>query len=702
MAALIPRKSKGEDSTLSTATDTTTSQNQVIPQLQQQRLRRLNYDRLGVNYRAAVISLIGFTRQTLHIMSFAWDSHKLDPIHPSKQRFIKVISDAFVIAAKRITWASITGSLEVLETLFTIGKVHPAVRGNTAIQSAAFFGQTHIVKALLDTNLIDPSANGNFALNYAASNNHAGVVKLLLESKLLSLTSSDTQYPMIIAAGQGHLEIVKTLLESGKVDSGVWARAALVEAASNDQVEVVRYLLQSGNLPVNWDAECYIESVEGASRNGYLDVVRMLVEPDAEEIGHVGDKSSGKGKGKAVALSSSRDHLPKNVRGVDPNLALSPACEAGQMKVVKYCVSLEAVDPGSNQNNALRMAVLKSPLSPRSRKPGSLSSSLSTSLAQSRSQSPSPSPSQTPLASISTSTSTTASASSFLGPTIPSLTVAPYFLNAPNFDMQSDLSRDYEIPLTHSVHDPVSSQAAVVIAAAMGNMAMVRILLEFRKTSRSLPTHVLESALIAACKVGHAGMVRYFLKLLGFLPHDDGIAGTSIFPHVSTSGASLSAGPTASAIPNIQVVPPPHPVLMTALREAAGLGHTRVVKALLETSLVDPSRGWCEPLRRALLRGHFGVVKVLRDSIRAKAMASEEGRQGLNEEVEGLDLDFAEVDEDDDKVLEEWEEDDRIEGVLIDESNLEFDVNGFLSDTDSDIDSEEHDDEVNGSEEGEL
>jgi outer membrane protein assembly factor BamB len=119
---------------------------------------------------------------------------------------------------------------------------------NEDLWTAAKKGDATAVKALLDkgADVNAKTAYGVTALGFAADKGHLEVVKLLLEHEA-DVNVKDTFYqatPLTWALSRNHAAIVKALLEAG-ADA---ADAALRTAAATGSLEVVRAILETGKV----------------------------------------------------------------------------------------------------------------------------------------------------------------------------------------------------------------------------------------------------------------------------------------------------------------------------------------------------------------------------------------------------------------------------------------------------------------------
>lgn len=143
--------------------------------------------------------------------------------------------------------------------------------------AAASKGDADAVKALLDRGA-DVNARNSYgatALTYAADKGHVAVVKLLLKNKA-DLNVKDTFYkaaPLTWAVQRNHVEIVKALVEAGAAG----ADDALQGAAAQGRVEIVRAILDTGKLP-----EAALTRVLAATPARHTMVVKLLKKAGAK------------------------------------------------------------------------------------------------------------------------------------------------------------------------------------------------------------------------------------------------------------------------------------------------------------------------------------------------------------------------------------------------------------------------------------
>ncbi|KAI8842061.1 ankyrin repeat-containing domain protein [Chytridium lagenaria] len=177
------------------------------------------------------------------------------------------------------------GRFGVLKLLLERG-AKPGARSNHAIMVACRNGWENIVKLLLDwkpiirhggvvdsEDEVDPGIGNNFPLRIAASEGHIGVVRLLLRDMRVN-PSADRSYALRKASENGFDEVVEVLVRDPRVDPAADDSAALRGAAEMGHVGVIRHLIGTGKVDIkarNWEA------IRVAIEKGHVEVVRELV-----------------------------------------------------------------------------------------------------------------------------------------------------------------------------------------------------------------------------------------------------------------------------------------------------------------------------------------------------------------------------------------------------------------------------------------
>ena len=210
----------------------------------------------------------------------------------------------------------------ILSWLFYLKKVDPSVDYNHAIRYASRNGHLEVVKLLLQDKRVDPSAGDNYAIRKASENGHLEVVKLLLQDEKVDPSAGNNE-AIRYASTHNHPEVVKLLLQDKRVDPSAEYNYAIIRASQEGHHEVVKLLLQDERVDPSADNNF---AIRFASRNGFPDVVKLLlqdkrVDPSAE-YNH------------AIRAASDYDHL----------------------EVVKLLLQDKRVDPSAGKNSAIRYA----------------------------------------------------------------------------------------------------------------------------------------------------------------------------------------------------------------------------------------------------------------------------------------------------------------------------------------------------------
>lgn len=150
-----------------------------------------------------------------------------------------------------------------------------------SIHQAARDGNVEVIQLLLkqESGNIDMVDNdGVTPLCIAAYDGHVGVVKLLLESGAnVNLMCNDGN-PLFVACQNGHSEVVKLLLEKcADVELECCESNSLFIAAQQGHADVVKELL-NGGANVNFARKDGFTSLSIASQVGHLDVVKVLLD----------------------------------------------------------------------------------------------------------------------------------------------------------------------------------------------------------------------------------------------------------------------------------------------------------------------------------------------------------------------------------------------------------------------------------------
>lgn len=164
---------------------------------------------------------------------------------------------------------------KLLEKGAKIDERHGDVYGNPPLYFAAERGYNDIVSVLLDYGAdIEATGNrGNTALAASTSEGHATTIKLLIESGANSATAIETGGTLLqAAAGYGYIEAARVLLEHGGCDIATddMNRITPMHAASqNGHIDMVKLLLEYGRAGQM--------GIHAAADKGHVDLIRFFV-----------------------------------------------------------------------------------------------------------------------------------------------------------------------------------------------------------------------------------------------------------------------------------------------------------------------------------------------------------------------------------------------------------------------------------------
>ena len=147
---------------------------------------------------------------------------------------------------------------------------------------ASWDGHLSIVKYLVDELGADVHTGDDYAVIYAASNGNLELLKYLCQAGANSRTDNDIA--IMFASSGGYLEIVVYLFSLIKeTDRYIQNSYSVVAAARNGHLEVLKYLVKMGLGISN-------ESIRSASENHHFEVVQYLLEKKGADISIVSEK----------------------------------------------------------------------------------------------------------------------------------------------------------------------------------------------------------------------------------------------------------------------------------------------------------------------------------------------------------------------------------------------------------------------------
>ncbi|OWY99572.1 Serine/threonine protein kinase [Phytophthora megakarya] len=257
-----------------------------------------------------------------------------------------------------LMWAARIGNNDIVRYLATEGAPLNVVNadGATAVMLAAERGHTETVKLL-----VEYGADVNFttdgkdtALMKAKRNNHADVVHFLVVDACTKVTGNFGDI-VLMAAGNGCIDIIQYIVENGLVDVNVTDKnreTALMKAAGNNHIDIVRYLIEH-EAEVNAVNDWGCTALMLAARWEQLELVRCIAEHPRADVnihdfygGTALMKAALNGHSKVVRYLAGERGADANAADISGDTALMLAAERGHTEVVQYL----ADDYGANVN----------------------------------------------------------------------------------------------------------------------------------------------------------------------------------------------------------------------------------------------------------------------------------------------------------------------------------------------------------------
>ncbi|KAK2045708.1 hypothetical protein LZ31DRAFT_575023 [Colletotrichum somersetense] len=168
-------------------------------------------------------------------------------------------------------------TLDTIDTLDNIYKGQGRLDENKALYKRALQGKDQAMGShnmITSVPALSPLDNVTTAPDDATVQNYT-------DRTLLDSARSYYLMPLLLAADEGHKEVVSMFLETGAVDVNLrdqWNRTPLLLAAGRGHKEVVRMLLKTGKVDVNLRDLRNQTPLLLAARNGHKEVVGMLLE----------------------------------------------------------------------------------------------------------------------------------------------------------------------------------------------------------------------------------------------------------------------------------------------------------------------------------------------------------------------------------------------------------------------------------------
>ena len=158
-------------------------------------------------------------------------------------------------------------------------------KGWTTLMKASQVGYVEVVELLLNhgAEVDQQTSDGYSALMLASQNGHIRLVKLLLKFHAkVDIKANNSKTALVLASQQKHTETVELLLEYGAKDN-LDITLAYVAAIKEVHINTVKLLLEL-KAQVNYRQWGTLSALEGASENGRIDIVKLLLDHGSHEF----------------------------------------------------------------------------------------------------------------------------------------------------------------------------------------------------------------------------------------------------------------------------------------------------------------------------------------------------------------------------------------------------------------------------------
>ncbi|KAM3470695.1 hypothetical protein MY5147_006251 [Beauveria neobassiana] len=275
-------------------------------------------------------------------------------------------ASALLMAAER-------GHGGIVRTLLRVGKTPSTFGGKSTIFPAAAQLYHSVVGNASDmarkVDLDSRDCDGNSALLLAAKNGHLRVVKDLLDIGKVDVNSKNNKHEsaLLSASRLGYIEVVQTLLAArDRVDvhaKDCYGDSAIILAAKNGHLRVVKALLKTGKVDVNFKNIAHESALLLASEGGHIEIVKILLSCDGVDVKECDGDS-------AIMLAAKNGHLrvvealldtgkvDVSSRSLRFKAALLLASERRHLDVVKILVDRGRADVNLRYTSPLGMPAL--------------------------------------------------------------------------------------------------------------------------------------------------------------------------------------------------------------------------------------------------------------------------------------------------------------------------------------------------------
>lgn len=227
-----------------------------------------------------------------------------------------------------------------------------ATMPHTALCEAAQSNSTAALEALLEDGRFDPTGDGCEPLRIAVRMGHECIVRRLLHVPAVHAQAVlEAGWPLVEAAAGGHVAVVDLLLADARVDPAAREGEALLSACAKGHLEVARRLLAHPRVdPSLRDQEALFSALE--ARNEGI-ALRLLSHPRVDPTVRDGEAVALAARGRLWSVLRELLRYPRINAAVEHSVALVEAAAADQLDIVEELLSHAGIFAGAGNNEAI-------------------------------------------------------------------------------------------------------------------------------------------------------------------------------------------------------------------------------------------------------------------------------------------------------------------------------------------------------------
>ncbi|KAJ3010639.1 UNVERIFIED_CONTAM: hypothetical protein HDU68_002043, partial [Siphonaria sp. JEL0065] len=164
-------------------------------------------------------------------------------------------------------------NVDMIDCLVNLEGFDPSSNHCAAFVGACAVGNVDLVASWLKDERVDPSSD-NYCIYEAAANGHVQVLKLVLEDGRADPGNTDNADCIHMASEGKHIEVVRLLLDDGRADPSENENAAVIAACSKGSLDLVQLLLADARVDPSANDN---EAINVACKGGYLEIVNELL-----------------------------------------------------------------------------------------------------------------------------------------------------------------------------------------------------------------------------------------------------------------------------------------------------------------------------------------------------------------------------------------------------------------------------------------